>query len=386
MSRVRSSFYLIAITLICWTIVPAVAQVDLSNSVLLRTGSKSGPSVESLDSGRYKIREPKSRDAAVEMEEEKTGTSIPSPVSSKTTVKAKATAEATTTVVVVPSTPPEPSPVPLGPQPEPQKPSVTTQVKELILGGTEDDIADYRNQIHPQDPRANAVEISMAPAYYYNDTSSSYSFHNYNSSGPGYDLRANLWLTPFFGLQSDLFTSLSSSVRSGGSNAVAVEYQVWDSGLRFRKHFGYSRKSSSVVFGIDYTQSSSKIARAAIDLVGSESSGVALVMESTIPSSVTYAHTFGIAMRPHMHEKESATSISVTSGTKGQTNGVELSLGGQWTLDRRNQVFWKLRHNVERTLYEGSASQVDPQTGVTPNGVTLTNSTTMFYFGFRWGS
>lgn len=424
-------FQVLSLILIAGLRFEAYAQLDSSSAVLLRSGGKGG-SQRPLDSGRYKIRAPENRKDDDDFDE-RPGTMIPSPVPSKTTrvkvstpkneINATSTSKpandnAGEAAPVVPApvtepasdaqtiatpveTPPAPSsapeektktevtpvtaPVAETPNTVPETKPVTEQVKQLFLG-SEEDIDEYKKAVHREDPRSNIIDISLAPAYFYNGSKSSYLFHNYNTQGTGFGLGVNFWLTPFFGLHSDFFSSVSASVKNAGSNAVSLDRQDFNGGFRFRKHFGTNRKSPYLSWGLDYHDSSTKISKQATEAVGRRASGLSLTLEGVVPTSVVYAHTFKIDVRPRLHHSETSTGVEVKSGSKNTSNSIGLSLGGQWTLDRKNQVFWHGRYSVEQTLYEGDASQADPRTGVTPNGVSTTDSLLMFYFGFKWGS
>jgi hypothetical protein len=380
----------------------ALAQLDSSSAVLLRSSGKT-PARPNLDSSRYKIRAPESRRDDDEIGE-KPGTVIPTPVGSARKMKASPTA--TSEVTVGPASPAEASvPAPVPPEkvvvetlpavpaapPTPVEeaplppPPVTQQVRDLV-GGTEEDINEAKTSIHPQDPRRNVVEIQIAPAYYYNGSQSSYSFRDYSSHGPGLGLGMNLWFTPFFGVQSRYFASVSGSVRSGGTNMVPTDITSFEGGIRFRKHFGYTRKAAHLNWGIDYHDEANKIGKEATQITGRKSSGLSVSMEAVIPSTVNYAHTVQIDIRPRMKHEEVTAGSLAKSGTKAESNAVGMGLGGQWNLDRRNQVFWKGQYSVERNLFKGNATQVDPSNGQTPDGVSVTNSLMMFYLGFKWGS
>jgi hypothetical protein len=408
----------------------AWAQLDSSSAVLLRSTGKGPATKQNLDSSRYKIRAPESRKDDDEIGE-KPGTMIPTPVYGKsTTVKTEATAKAkdgkasatstststsTTTLQVTPE-PPQPkdtvpAPVPTyegdpgvtvikksdaapatgteaanDPAAETKRPPVADQVRELLLGGTPEEIQEAQKAIHPQDPRANVLQISIAPAYFYDASSSEYSFRRYTTNGPGFGLGANLWFTPFFGLQSRYFASVGASVRSGGTNMVPMDVQTFEAGIRFRKHFGYSRKAPQLIWGLDYVDMMDKIGKEATTVTGRKSSGVSLSLGAVVPTSNVYSHTFQVDIRPRMNHGELNTGVDVKSGGKSETNALSLSVGGDWTLDRRNQIFWKTQYSVERNLFKGAASQADPDDGITPDGVSVTNSLVIFYFGFKWGS
>lgn len=387
----------------------AHAQLD-SSSALLLSPSGVTPSPESLRR-RYKIRKRVPESRPDDDLEEEPGTVIASPVPKNRQTKASTstptTTTTTTTTTTIPKTtnpataptilsvspsPSVPPPPPTtangtvnGAVPDQPHPPITVQVKELILGGTDEDIDQAKRQIDSEDFRSNILSISMAPAYFYDGSSSNYSFRNYHSDGPGFGLGMNLWLTPFFGLQSRYFSSVSSSMRDG-PNSVPVDTQEFEAGLRFRRHFGYTRKSAQLSWGIDYHDFSNKISPDATTAVGSKTSGLSLSLEGSIPIGATYAHTFEVTIRPYQHHSEQSTSINAQSGGSSETNAVSLSLGGEWTLDHKNQVFWKTEYGVERNLFQGQATVTDPKTGQTPNGVSVTDSLVIFYFGFKWGT
>lgn len=371
---------LIVLTFSLWSGLAANAQVDSTSTVLLRSSGKS-VKPQSLDSFRYKVRQPESRKD--DEDEEKPGTVIPTPVTPKAQAKKPA----------VQPLPPPPAPIvepappaPVVEAPKETPPPVTEQVKELILGGKEQEVDDFKKQIHPEDPRANVIAVSLAPAYYYNGSDSNYSFRRYHSAGPGLGLGMNLWVTPFFGIQSKFFTSVSASQRSGGVNYVPVDIQTFEAGLRFRRHFGYTRKAPQLSFGLDYHDAINKISKEAATAIGRKSNGLSFVLEGEIPTSNIYAHTFQLDVRPRLKHTEMSTGSDARSGSKNQTNAIGLTLGGQWNLNRQNQVFWKSQYLLERNLYDGSATVMDPHNDQTPDGVSVTNSLVIFYFGFKWGS
>lgn len=380
---------LIVLTLSLWGGPAANAQVESTSTVLLRSSGKPVKS-QNLDSSRYKVRQPESRKD--EDDEEKPGTVIPSPVTPKAQTKKAAPppppppAPVPVPAPIVPAPIVEPTPAPVVEVPKETPPPVAEQVKELILGGKEQDLDDFKKQIHPEDPRANVIAVSLAPAYYYNGSDSNYSFRRYHSAGPGLGLGMNLWFTPFFGIQSKFFTSVSASQRSGGVNYVPIDIQTFEAGLRFRRHFGYTRKAPQVSLGLDYHDAINKISKESTTAVGRKSNGVSFVLEGEIPTSNTYAHTFQLDVRPRLKHSEMSTGSDARSGTKNETNAIGLTLGGQWMLNRQNQVFWKGQYLLERNLYDGAATVMDPHNDQTPDGVSVTNSLIIFYFGFRWGS
>jgi hypothetical protein len=263
--------------------------------------------------------------------------------------------------------------------------SMKEQLAELLLGGNHEEIEEYKKQTHPEDPRVNILSIDLAPSYFHLDSSSAYHFRNYNSNGPGLNLGMNFWVTPFFGIQTRYLASVGASVNSNG-NAVPMHLQDLDVGIRFRKFFGSSRKSTQLSWGLDFEDASAKISRDATSVVGRRTHGPSLNVEARIPLTNTYASLIEVSVQPRAKHTELSTGVAAASGTQNQTDAVALRVGGDWVLDRKNQMFWQLNYKVERNLFQGTASQADLITGQTPSGVSVTNSVLFFSVGFRWGS
>ncbi len=367
----------------------ANAQFDSTSTILLRSGGKPAKP-QNLDSSRYKIRQPESRKADDDEIEEKPGTYIASPVSTKNVIK-KTTVQTAIVQPPTPVAPPVAAPITTSPEEKPpvvpaETAPVTVQVRELIFGGSNQDIDDYKKSIHPDDARANLISIGIAPAYYYNGSDANYSYRRYHSSGPGIGLGMNVWVTPFFGLQSKFFSSVSASQKSNNVNTVPTDIQNFEGGIRFRRHFGYTRKSSQISFGLDWHDGMNKISKESNTSIGRKSSGLSFALEGELPSTNNYSHTFNLDVRPRLKHSEMNTGVEVKSGTKNETNSIGISVGGLWSMDRNNQVFWKSQYIVERNLFDGEASQMDPHNDATPDGVTVTNSLLIIYFGFKWGS
>lgn len=345
------------------------AQVD----PLLRSRGQA-PDKEDLDSSRYSVRPtativntpPKVEPKHVEAKPIET-----KPVETKT-VEAKVE-DATAAPV---------------PAPAPVKEGVGEKVQDIILGGTQEEVDDYRKILHPFDTRLNLFELSIAPVYIYNNSGSSYWFHNYYTSGPGISLNAITWFSPFFGLQTSYLSSMSTGLRAdpAGTKTLKVDHQWFDSGFRFRKFFGISRKSSQLTFGIDYADYQLKVPSDAAARVGVKTSGIKLSLEGVIPSSNTFSWTLGTYIVPRSKYAEKATALDLKSGNAADSNQIGASLGGRYTFDRFNQVYWKVSHSVEKTMFDGTANTTDPLTGTTPEGVNITNSVTIFSFGYIWGN
>lgn len=369
---------------------PTFAQVD----PLLRSRGQA-PEKEDLDSSRYSVRPTASKPASapIIIQQGNNTTAIINPPPKVEAAKpadvkpvetkseeSKAAAEKAVDSAVK-SEPVKES------KPE-AKTGVGEKVQDIILGGTQEEVDDYRKILHPYDTRLNLFELSIAPTYIYNNSGSSYWFHNYYTSGPGISLTAITWFSPFFGLQTSYISSMSTGLRADptGSKNLKIDHQWFETGLRFRKFFGISRKSSQLSFGIDYADYQLKVPSDATQRVSSKTSGVKLSIDTSIPHSNTYSWTLGMHLMPRAKYAEKSTALDLKSGNSSETNQIGASLGGRYTFDRFNQIYWKLTHSVEKTMFSGTANTTDPLTSATPEGVSITNSFTMFSFGYVWGN
>ncbi len=352
----------------------AHAQVDPSTSLLLRSGGKT-PERRDLDSRRYTLRP---------------GSERPTPTSETSTQE------------------PEPSALSAQPPP-PQEPLLDQKeealidselrveegieeeltrlrrLRDLFLGGSAEGMEDYIKSIHPQDPRLNIMELSVAPAFLYYDSSSAFWYRDYYSAGPGLSTELGFWVTPHFGVHFDYMTSLGHSLESspvGGVN-LGLRHQDGAMGLKLRQHFGLSRRAPSLLAGLNFRESQVKIAGPMDNRFSHRSSGLEVSLQLRVPNSNFHSWTFGLRLMPQLSHQEKR----VTSGSKSKDNyQVNLSLGSVYVLDRNQQLFWSLRHRFERTNFSGPALRIDPKTSVTPQGVRVDQGLTVFEFGYTWGN
>lgn len=349
--------------------------MDPSTATMLKGGGALEP--EDLDSGRFTITAPTPAPATEPAPEKKSETVVVKKrkVVSSTKIEVKPTPSG----VLAPASTSEPIPA------APAHPSLTDQVKVLILGNDEQ-IEDFHKQIHPLDRRNNRVEISVAPTYVYNDSSSNYSFREFTFQSPGLNANAHIWLTPFFALSADYTSTFGATVMSPqAKQIVPLNFQAMEFGLRFRKHFGLQRKSMSLTWGLDFVQITDDVPADTADRVSTSSSGLSLSLQGDIPQSLSYSSVVGVELQPRLVHSETSDA-NIHSGGKNGTNAVGAWIGGDWIFDRQHQMFWKLHERIEQNVFDGSANVVDPVTGSIPNGTSTTNSTTIISIGYRWGS
>lgn len=275
-----------------------------------------------------------------------------------------------------------------------QKPPTSTdqelgqQVRDLVLGGNQKSIDEYREQLHPEDPRNNLMIFEVASTFVYLDSVSNYWFRNYAFSAPGYSLGADIWLTPFFGIHSQFQNLLGPSIRAeaNSENRLTVEQQYFDGGFRWRSFTGANRRSTSFTFGVDYTDRQTRVAKSSTARSGVQSTGVKL---SAVIKTAFTNHFFmelGGEFSPWLSHKELSTALGLKSGNHGDSSLVGIWIGTSFHYNRELEVFWRLHQSLERNLFEKAASDTDPKTGENPTGVTVTTGTTFFTMGLRWGN
>lgn len=357
-----------------------LAQVDPASSLLLRSrGSQSSE----LDSSRYTVKpapktpQPPPQDLPKELPQKKYQASDEDNKVPQTLIQTETKPVSGGAEISNPSTE----------EKEPDDQNIASQVKELLLGGTNDSIAEYRNMLNARDTRLNMIEVTLAPAFLYVDSQSSFWPRNYLTSGLGLHADAKIWLTPFFGLQSTYLTSIGTSIKDNvqGTSYSEADHQYIDAGLRFRNFFGLSRKAPSLTFGLDYKEYKLTVPKDDPSRVRLVTTGFRLSAEAQFPKNERSVLMAGIELTPRASHKEVSTGTSIKSGDNNETDSLGIWIGKKYVFDRKNQIYWKLSHIVERNVFHGDTNQVDPDKGVTLEGVTVTNGMTALEFGYTWG-
>lgn len=260
-------------------------------------------------------------------------------------------------------------------------------VRELILGGSQESIQEYKALLHPYDLRQNLVEIGASAGMFYQNSGSNYWYRRYYSFSPLITAETAFWLTPFLGFKGEFSTSLGSEIDGdpAGTRKIPADHQWWSGGIRFRKSFGLDRKSPHLLIGLDFNESRMTVPANDPDRIRIRTSGLAISAGLQRPSSQTHIWDFGVRLIPRADQQEGKTASIVRSGLKQQTYSVGIWIGSRLLLDRKNQYFWQISHCLDKSLYDGQANQVDPISGIQPSGVQVTLGTTLFRLGYTWG-
>jgi len=268
-----------------------------------------------------------------------------------------------------------------------EEPTVTDQVRDIVLGNRSDVVEAYKEQIHPDDIRINRIEVNIMPGLVANQAKSSYSYRNYNTFSPKMSLGANFWLTPFMGLYGDYTTTMGSDVVSdaGIGSRVSAIHEWTEIGFDIRKFFGMSRKANSLQFGLHLSEYKFTVPGDDTNRVNLRSSGIGLHLLTRVPVAPSYSWVFGGKLIPRAQHSELGTGLDLSSGQAGESTRVDLMLGGEFKLARQNQIVWNLTSSFEKNQFNGQANKLDPERGLAPKGVSVENSFLMFSLGYRWG-
>ncbi|MCB0350720.1 MAG: hypothetical protein KDD38_06020 [Bdellovibrionales bacterium] len=369
------------------------AQIDPASSLLLRSTSDEVSS-PSLDSGRYTVRPSSSQPRTDKSTKAKSATSDAQVIIQEKITAAKDKIEKRVDdkpeKTVTSSASPEPStssPVAVKSEEKAEDKNIVEKIREVFLGGNDESILEYKEQLHVEDPRQNFANITVAPGLFYYDSSSAYWYRKYHSSGPGVSVGSDIWITPFMGVNIDYFTTLSSelNVDPTSKKSALVDHRYSTVGFKFRKYSTLSRKSPHFNLGIVYSDYQMIIPKEESNRSRISSSGIAFSFLATMPQTVSSAWFIGTTLYPKLKIKEEAAATEIKTGTNFESYGIKFQFGQKFTLDRHNQIFWRISHRVDKTIYGGAADPVDPLTSVAPEGVVVTTGASLLELGYTWG-
>lgn len=354
----------------------AFAQADYTQQLLqnrryeVRPTSKSAPT-------------PMKRSPASEEDHAQAPSAAKEGPTADTTSKVSVSASSQTTVTnvaIVPTDAPAP--------PATIEPEFAEQLRSLYGDDHKRVLDFYEKRLEEHDPRRNKVEILVAPGWSYNESRSDYSPRDYHTSFPAMTVRANVWLTPAIGLSGGLRFSLGASLPGDSTipSRDPVRYEQMELGLRFRAFQQYSRGSSSQEIGVFFLEDSTQVTPDSTTRSRLRSSGLGLGVWARRPSADgSSAWILGGGAAPRMVHAEDSTGWTGKSGSPLENVRLLGELGREEILSRRSQILYGFKWSAERNSFDGPATVADPVTGKTPTNVSVTNSTTTFFFGYRWG-
>jgi hypothetical protein len=268
------------------------------------------------------------------------------------------------------------------------EPSLTSQAQSLFNADADLIQNFYQERFDPADPRQNRVEISFAPTFITNESTANYSYRNYRSVFSAAVVGANVWLTPAIGIGGNFLFSLgadaSGDATTGGRSPV--RHEMFDVAVKFRQFFGFTPTSKSVEFDVIYSDYKFNVDSDDVYRSRLKTTGLGLKSTLRVPTSNDFAWTVGGSFFPRLQHSETAAGSELSSGVNSENVRIGLQLGSEVRLSKESQLFWEASASSERNLFSGTAAAVDPNTGVAPKNVSITNSFYLLSFGYRWGN
>jgi len=369
----KSGMKFVSFLLILAFAYPVVTQAQLDSSYELLLGTSPSPLMMNQKT-------PPAQKAAKKKR-------VPNNEAPATKVEATATVQQTTTVTEKAEIP-QGRPLPVKMTPAADEPTITQQAQSIFAATPEKVLDFYQSQFDDSDPRRNKIEITFAPSYISNESSSNYSYRDYRSVFTGMNLGANVWLTPAVGLGGNFLFSLGADTSGDAvtNTRSPARYEFLDIALKFRQFFGFSQTSKSVQFDMLYSDYKMNVNADDIHRAKLKTAGLGLKMSLRVPSSAEVAWIVGGSFYPRLQHTEAKAGADVGSGNNTENVRMGLHLGSEVKLSRESQIFFEASATSEKNLFDGAAKTVDPATGTTPNNVSVTNTFYMFTMGYRWGN
>ncbi len=350
-----------AFAMLCFysSIALSQAGIDPSSALLLNSGTRAPERVtpdrnapdSRLESGRYTVR-PRDRNS------EKP---VPTPSARKQTAGATETARTAGAT-----------------EPTPTAATVVAPINEqgVVAIANPEIPVDTPDPIIIDSRGGNLLEIAISTAFLYDNSSSSFSYRRYSVAAPAYSADARVWLSSEFGVGGSYLSSLGATVGDGG-NDTAVTKSDTTVGLFFRKSIGEEKDLS---LGLEFVDFQFRVPSDSANRLKTKSSGVRVSVRGDWGD-----FRLGFSIAPKLQHEESSTSAAVQSGGSVEAYRVGFMVERRWMFDRSNSIFLRMQHEVEQNTFTGTASSPDQMTGLTPNGVGVTQGTTVIQFGYDWG-
>ena len=267
-------------------------------------------------------------------------------------------------------------------------PPVTPEVVQYQEPEKDDPIDIFsRDQFDEDDIRKNKMEITVAPTFVYNGSTSNYSYRNYSSFFSALDLSSNVWMTPTLGLHGRILFSFGAGVAGDSTTGskIPVKYEDIDLALKFRRFFNSAKDSASVEMDLLYSEDKFSPPSDNNFRPKLTSTGLGARVTSKFPSGNNFSWVFGGLFYPRIQHQEDKVGLTIRSGTPSENARLGVNLGAELRFNRGSQVVYDLAVTSERDSFDGAANPVDPETSKSPSNVSVTNTMLMFSFGYRWG-
>jgi hypothetical protein len=271
---------------------------------------------------------------------------------------------------------------------KPEEASSTDISDHLLLvvqGRGTEAYQNYANEISAEDRRLNRIEMKLSSGFVYNSSKANYSYRNYDAGSHMFGLEGAVWLTPLVGIDLSYDSTLNGDLQGFNGAKVAAKQDWTKFNFVGRHFFSSSIDATSIEAGLFFSENRMSVPSDEKLRANLKSSGIGARAKLTVPTSAKFAWNYGFEIMPRVSHTEGSSGINLMSGTGADSSRIGISIGNQWNYSRHGQFFWDLSLSSEKNLFTGSANLTDPESGQTPNGVSVNNTWTIFRIGYGWG-
>ncbi len=252
---------------------------------------------------------------------------------------------------------------------------------DIWIGSNPDFVKKYLSYLHPDDNRLNKYELNFGSGLMENKSNSNFNVRDYNSNSLLVLLSADIWMTPFLGIRSEMLNSSSGEISNiQGSDKFSVTHNWFKLEGILRQYYGPKRKSNVMEFGLQYSDYQLQMPSNSSSRLKLQTTGLGLRIGGRNPIQPTYSQTFGVSVFPWLSHTETRNDSNMNSGHDPETSKFGIEYGGEIKFSHEAQLTWKLEKVLEKNIFQGQSSDA-----LNPAKTSVVNQWTLLTFGYRWG-
>ena len=256
---------------------------------------------------------------------------------------------------------------------------VLDSFRNLLIGGSEEDILRYKKQLERNDIRRNYIDLMVSTVFLHNVSNSSYWYRSYVTNAPGFKVGTTVWFGPFLGFHFDYLSSLGGSMSASPYADSRVKYADQDLKVGFKSRTFYQGigDDSNLTFFIGYFERQKLVSSDSDHRLRLATRGLDLRLDAKIKQSEMLYRLLGFSLRPYAWHEEVSTNLRAKSGKGNETFGMEVYGGKEYKFSRHNRLFWKATWSYLKHQFNGTASRPDLVTGERPENLTVEDTLLM---------
>ena len=264
----------------------------------------------------------------------------------------------------------------------------TLPVKQIQNTNKAGEANDRFNSPHfSHSPSFPLIQIEVAPGFLYADSSSSYFFKKYSFFSQGGSVASEFFVIPFLSIEGHYMGSLGARLKAVNSyDSFNISYQKWHVSINTHQYKIGQEKTPSLTYGMFFSESQLNVSNDALTRTALKTSGFGLHFRTRLNTSNSNKRwRMGASWAPALVHNEKKGGLDLKSGEKVRSGEIGLHIGQEYQFSHNGFVFWDIKVSNQYNQFSGSPDLLDPQTGVTPKNVSVTETKTFFRFGYHWG-